>query len=90
MARSGLDAKVFALNAESEYYEQMAFMTHSGPVPQNVRIFDFPLSSHGGGGVVPCNNVSYHCRSRWKSGRATARRRRTIECSRCRRPMTRG
>jgi len=55
MARSGSDAKVFALNAESEYYEQMAYMTRSGPVPPNVRIYDFPLSSHGGGGVVPWN-----------------------------------
>jgi hypothetical protein len=53
MARSGSDAKVFALNAESEYYEMMAYMTRRGPVPDNVRIYDFPLGGHGGGGTVP-------------------------------------
>ena len=52
MARSASDAKVFALNAESEYYEMMAYMTHRGPVPDNVRVYDFPLGGHGGGGAV--------------------------------------
>jgi hypothetical protein len=53
MARSGTDAKVFALNAESEYFQMMAFMLHRGPAPQSVRIYDFPLGGHGGGGAVP-------------------------------------
>ena len=53
MARSGTDAKVFALNAESEYFEMMAYMTRHGPVPENVRVYDFPLGGHGGGGTVP-------------------------------------
>ena len=53
MARSASDAKVFALNAESEYYEMMAYMTRRGPVPDNVRVYDFPLGGHGGGGTVP-------------------------------------
>ncbi len=53
MARSASDAKVFALNAESEYYEMMAYMTRRGPVPDNVRVYDFPLGGHGGGGIVP-------------------------------------
>jgi hypothetical protein len=53
MARSGTDAKVFALNAESEYFEMMAYMTRRGPVPENVRVYDFPLGGHGGGGTVP-------------------------------------
>ena len=52
MARAATDAKVFALNAESEYYEMMAYMTHHGPVPDNVRVYDFPLGGHGGGGLV--------------------------------------
>jgi hypothetical protein len=52
MARSASDAKVFALNAESEYYEMMAYMTRRGPVPDNVRVYDFPLGGHGGGGTV--------------------------------------
>ncbi len=47
------DAKVFALNAESEYYEMMAYMSRRGPVPDNVRIYDFPLGGHGGGGTIP-------------------------------------
>ena len=47
------DAKVFALNAESEYYEMMAYMIRRGPVPDNVRVYDFPLGGHGGGGTVP-------------------------------------
>ena len=51
MARS--DAKVFALNAESEYYEMMAYMTRRGTVSDNVRVYDFPLGGHGGGGTVP-------------------------------------
>ena len=55
MARSGTDAKVFALNAESEYFEMMAYMTRRGPVPENVRVYDFPLGGHGGGGTVPWN-----------------------------------
>jgi hypothetical protein len=50
MARAATDAKVFALNAESEYYEMMAYMTHHGPVPDNVQVYDFPLGGHGGGG----------------------------------------
>ncbi len=53
MARSGTDAKVFALNAESEYFEMMAYLTHHGTVPDNVRVYDFPLGGHGGGGTVP-------------------------------------
>jgi len=53
MARSGTDAKVFVLNAESEYFEMMAYLTHHGPVPDNVRVYDFPLGGHGGGGAVP-------------------------------------
>ncbi|HWE04032.1 MAG TPA: alpha/beta hydrolase domain-containing protein [Tepidisphaeraceae bacterium] len=53
MARSGTDAKVFALNAENEYYEMMAFAVRRGPVPPNVRLYDFTLGSHGGGGTVP-------------------------------------
>ena len=54
MARSRTDAKVMALNAESEYYEMMAYLTHRGPVPENVRVYDFPLGGHGGGsGAVP-------------------------------------
>jgi hypothetical protein len=52
MARSGSDAKVIVVNAESEYYEMMAYMTHHGPVPDNVRVYDFPLGGHGGGGTV--------------------------------------
>jgi hypothetical protein len=52
MARSGSDAKVIALNAESEYYEMMAYMTRRGEVPGNVRVYDFPLGGHGGGGTV--------------------------------------
>ncbi len=55
MARSGTDAKVFALNAESEYFEMMAYMTRRGPAPENVRVYDFPLGGHGGGGTVPWN-----------------------------------
>ena len=51
MGRS--NAKVLALNAESEYYEMMAYMTRRGPVPDNVRVYDFPLGGHGGGGTVP-------------------------------------
>ena len=47
------DAKVFALNAESEYYEMMAYMSRHGTVPDNVRIYEFPLGGHGGGGIVP-------------------------------------
>ena len=53
MAHSATGAKVFALNAESEYYEMMAYMTHRGPVPENARVYDFPLGGHGGGGTVP-------------------------------------
>jgi hypothetical protein len=53
MARSETDAKVFALNAESEYFEMMAYMTRHGPVPENVRVYDFTLGGHGGGGTVP-------------------------------------
>jgi hypothetical protein len=53
MARAKSDAKVIALNAESEYYEMMAYMTRRGPVPDNVRVYDFPLGGHGGGGAVP-------------------------------------
>ena len=53
MARSGTDAKVFALNAESEYFEMMAYMTRRGPAPENVRVYEFPLGGHGGGGTVP-------------------------------------
>ena len=53
MARSGTDAKVFALNAESEYFDMMAYLTHHGAVPDNVRVYDFPLGGHGGGGTVP-------------------------------------
>jgi hypothetical protein len=53
MARSATDAKLFVLNAESEYYEMMAYMTHRGPVPENVRVYDFPLGGHGGNGAVP-------------------------------------
>jgi hypothetical protein len=53
MARSASGAKVIALNAESEYFEMMAYMTHRGPVPENVRVYDFPLGGHGGGGTVP-------------------------------------
>jgi hypothetical protein len=53
MARSRSDARVIALNAESEYYEMMAYMAHRGPVPDNVRVYDFPLGGHGGGGTVP-------------------------------------
>ena len=44
---------MFALNAESEYFEMMAYMTRRGPVPENVRVYDFPLGGHGGGGTVP-------------------------------------
>jgi hypothetical protein len=53
MARSRSDAKLIVLNAESEYYEMMAYMTRRGPVPDNVRVYDFPLGGHGGGGTVP-------------------------------------
>ena len=53
MARSGTDAKVFALNAESEYFEMMAYMSRRGPLPENVRVYEFPLGGHGGGGTVP-------------------------------------
>ena len=53
MARAGAGAKVLVVNAESEYYEMMAYMTHRGPVPDNVRVYDFPLGGHGGGGTVP-------------------------------------
>jgi hypothetical protein len=53
MARAKSDAKVIALNAESEYYEMMAYLTHRGPVPDDVRVYDFPLGGHGGGGTVP-------------------------------------
>jgi hypothetical protein len=53
MERSGTDAKVFALNAESEYFEMMAYMARRGSAPENVRIYDFPLGGHGGGGTVP-------------------------------------
>ena len=53
IARSGSDPKVFALNAESEYYEMMAYMSRRGPVPDNVRLYEFPLGGHGGGGTVP-------------------------------------
>lgn len=53
MAHSGTDAKVFAMNAESEFYEMMAFMSHRGSVPDNVRVYEFPLGGHGGGGAVP-------------------------------------
>jgi hypothetical protein len=53
MERSRSDAKVIALNAESEYYEMMAYMNRRGPVPDNVRVYDFPLGGHGGGGAVP-------------------------------------
>ena len=53
MVRAKSDAKVFALNAQSEYYEMMAYMTRRGPVPENVRVYDFPLGGHGGGGTVP-------------------------------------
>ena len=53
MGRSASHAKVFAVNAESEYYEMMAYMTRRGPVPDNVRVYDFPLGGHGGGGTVP-------------------------------------
>jgi hypothetical protein len=52
MGRSGTDAKLFALNAESEYFEMMAYMTRRGPVPENVRVYEFPLGGHGGGGTV--------------------------------------
>jgi len=38
LAHSGTDAKVFAVNAESEYFEMMAYMTPHGPVPENVRV----------------------------------------------------
>jgi sugar phosphate isomerase/epimerase len=31
----------------------MAYMTRHGPVPENVRVYDFPLGGHGGGGTVP-------------------------------------
>ena len=55
MARSGTDAKVLVLNAESEYFEMMAYMARRGPVPENVRVYDFPLGGHGGGGTVPWN-----------------------------------
>jgi hypothetical protein len=51
-ARSRSDAKIIALNAESEYYEMMAYMTRHGPVPDSVRVYDFPLGGHGGGGTV--------------------------------------
>ena len=53
MARSRTDAKVIALNAESEYYEMMAYLTHRGSLPENVRVYDFPLGGHGGGGPAP-------------------------------------
>jgi len=53
MSRAHTDAKVIAANAESEYYVMMAYMTHRGPVPENVRVYDFPLGAHGGGGAVP-------------------------------------
>lgn len=53
MARSGTDTKVFALNAESEYFEMMAYMSRHGTVPDNVRVYEFPLGGHGGGGTVP-------------------------------------
>jgi hypothetical protein len=53
MARSGTDAKLFALNAESEYYEMMAYMSRRGAVPENVRVYEFPLGGHGGSGTVP-------------------------------------
>ena len=55
MARAKTDAKVLVLNAESEYYEMMAYMTHRGPVPGNVRVYDFTLGGHGGGGPVAWN-----------------------------------
>ena len=58
MARSGTDAKVFALNAESEFYQMMAYMSHHGSVPENVRVYEFPLGGHGGGGAVPWNVCS--------------------------------
>lgn len=53
MARAATDAKVLVVNAESEYFEMMAYLTHRGPVPDNVRVYDFPLGGHGGGGKVP-------------------------------------
>jgi hypothetical protein len=47
------DTKLFALNAESEYYEMMAYLSRRGTLPENVRIYEFPLGGHGGGGTVP-------------------------------------
>lgn len=53
MAENAADAKVFALNAESEYYVMMAYMSRRGAIPNNVRLYEFPLGGHGGGGAVP-------------------------------------
>ena len=40
------------MNAESEYFQMMAYMSRRGPIPENVRVYDFPLGGHGGGGAV--------------------------------------
>ena len=34
-------------------FDMMAYLTHHGAVPDNVRVYDFPLGGHGGGGTVP-------------------------------------
>jgi hypothetical protein len=54
MQRSGTDAKVFALNAESEFYDMMTYMTHRDSPPDNVRVYEFPLGGHGGIGWADC------------------------------------
>ena len=91
MARSRTDAKVIALNAESEYYEMMAYMTHHGPVPENVRVYDFPLGGHGGG-PARCRgeNASSRCWSCWRSGYRAGPSRPTAGCSSSRSVKARG
>jgi len=57
MARSGTDAKVFALNAESEYFEMMAYLTHQGTVPDNVRSMTSHLAAMVAAGRYPGGRV---------------------------------
>jgi hypothetical protein len=52
MSADPTGAKVMALNAESEYFQMMAYMSRRGSIPDNVRVYDFPLGGHGGGGTV--------------------------------------
>ncbi len=53
MAAAHTGARVIAMNAESEYFQMMAYMSRRGSVPENVRVYDFPLGGHGGAGTVP-------------------------------------